>query len=167
MNTFHHLSLLIQFILQFSNTSIILFLHQRGCAGLLNSLFFSLAEAGDGVLIPSPYYAAFESDMKVIAECFPLQVTMKNPPAGPTVDDLDASLRFADNINVKPKILLLTNPNNPFGTIYSAETIKNAIIWARSHKMHIIIDEIYALSIHDVSNCGVVSSHAVLNQNLT
>lgn len=36
-----------------------------GCASLLNSLFYTLAEEGDAVLIPAPYYAAFESDMKV------------------------------------------------------------------------------------------------------
>ena len=36
-----------------------------GCVSLLNSLFYCLAEEGDAVLIPAPYYAAFESDMKV------------------------------------------------------------------------------------------------------
>ena len=36
-----------------------------GCGSLLNLLFFVLAEEGDAVLIPAPYYAAFESDMSV------------------------------------------------------------------------------------------------------
>lgn len=36
-----------------------------GAAGILNSLFFLLGDAGDACLIPAPYYAAFENDMSV------------------------------------------------------------------------------------------------------
>lgn len=36
-----------------------------GGASVLNLLFFTLAEEKDVVLIPAPYYAAFEADMKV------------------------------------------------------------------------------------------------------
>lgn len=36
-----------------------------GASSLLNHLFFTLADRGDVVLIPAPYYAAFEKDMKV------------------------------------------------------------------------------------------------------
>ena len=36
-----------------------------GCAGLLNVLFGLLADENDAVLIPAPYYAAFDNDMKV------------------------------------------------------------------------------------------------------
>jgi hypothetical protein len=36
-----------------------------GCAALLNYTFFILGEENDAVLIPAPYYAAFENDMNV------------------------------------------------------------------------------------------------------
>ena len=36
-----------------------------GAASLLSHLALSLAEEGDAVLIPAPYYAAFDADMKV------------------------------------------------------------------------------------------------------
>jgi len=36
-----------------------------GCAGLLNTLFCLLTDVHDAVLIPAPYYAAFDNDMKV------------------------------------------------------------------------------------------------------
>jgi Aspartate/tyrosine/aromatic aminotransferase len=125
-----------------------------GCAGLLNGLFFSLLEPGDGVLIPAPYYAAFESDMKVVAQCVPIGVYMANPSQGPTVEELERAKRNAtfQASTTTVKMLLLTNPNNPLGTIYSPETIKNAIDWARSHGMHTVVDEIYGLSIHDHDN---------------
>mmetsp|Transcript_12203 Transcript_12203/g.22883 ORF Transcript_12203/g.22883 Transcript_12203/m.22883 type:complete len:550 (+) Transcript_12203:45-1694(+) len=122
-----------------------------GCAGLLNGLFFSLLEEGDAVLIPAPYYAAFESDMKVMAQCIPVPVYMANPSKGPTVEELEFA-RVSYKSSVKVKMLLLTNPNNPLGTVYSAQTVKNAIDWARCHDMHTVVDEIYALSIHDTSD---------------
>lgn len=49
------------------------------------------------------------------------------------------------------KILLLSNPHNPYGIIYEPSVICSCIEWARSHGMHTIVDEIYALSVHDVS----------------
>ena len=103
------------------------------------------------MLIPAPYYAAFESDMKVVAQCVPLKVSMVNPSEGPTTDELDAARILATKKHLKVKMLLLTNPNNPLGTIYSPETIKNAIDWARSHNIHTVVDEIYGLSVHKVS----------------
>jgi hypothetical protein len=36
-----------------------------GCAALLNYVFFIIGEENDAVLIPAPYYAAFENDMNV------------------------------------------------------------------------------------------------------
>ena len=36
-----------------------------GAASLLSHLALSLAEEGDAVLIPAPYYAAFDTDLKV------------------------------------------------------------------------------------------------------
>ncbi len=113
-------------------------------------------------MIPSPYYAAFESDMKVVAQCVPHQVPMVNPLLGPTVDDLNASFQKAMDRNLKPKILLLTNPNNPLGTIYSADTIRNAVEWGRERNMHIIVDEIYALSVHDVSFFILIPQFAII-----
>lgn len=36
-----------------------------GAASILSHLALSLAEEGDAVLIPAPYYAAFDCDLKV------------------------------------------------------------------------------------------------------
>ena len=46
-----------------------------GAAAVLNNLFTCVCEAGDGVLIPAPYYAAFENDMEVLSGLIPLKVS--------------------------------------------------------------------------------------------
>lgn len=122
-----------------------------GAASLLNYLCFALAEEGDAVLIPAPYYAAFESDMATIAKCVPIPVIQSNPADGPTISELNAAMKKAKARGLRPRILLLTNPNNPLGTIYEPEVIKRTISWARIHKLHTIVDEIYALSVRNTS----------------
>ena len=37
----------------------------NGVTSLLNTIFLPLADAGDGVLIPAPYYPAFDMDLMV------------------------------------------------------------------------------------------------------
>uniref|UniRef100_A0A7S4I6X9 Aminotransferase class I/classII large domain-containing protein n=2 Tax=Odontella aurita TaxID=265563 RepID=A0A7S4I6X9_9STRA len=119
-----------------------------GCASLLNYLCFALAEEGDAILIPAPYYAAFENDIRMVARCRAFPVQMKNPISGPTIEDLDIAARKAQKQGFNVKILLLTNPNNPLGVIYEPHIITNSIYWARSRRVHTIVDEIYALSVN-------------------
>jgi aspartate/methionine/tyrosine aminotransferase len=121
-----------------------------GGAALLNNLFFLLGDKGDSCLIPRPYYAAFETDIKINAGIETIGVAQADPVVGPTVDELDVAYQEAVAKGTTPKFILLTNPNNPLGTIYSVETMLQTIQWARKHKMHTIVDEIYALGTHSV-----------------
>ena len=124
-----------------------------GCAALLNYTFYILGEVNDAVLIPAPYYAAFENDMNVVAGCVPFAVRMANPARGPTENELDIAFVQATSQGLRVKFLLLTNPNNPLGVIYTPEVITSAIRWARKRNMQTVVDEIYALSTHKV-RCG-------------
>ena len=135
-----------------------------GAAALLSHLALSLAEEGDAVLIPAPYYAAFDVDLKIIAGCIAVPVHSTNPEIGPTADDVDKAAKLAEVKWMKVRILLITNPNNPLGTIYPPEMIKSAVDWARSRKMHTIIDELYALSVHEQGEFE--SSLRTLNNDL-
>lgn len=40
---------------------------QAGCGSILDHLFFCLCDAEEGVLIPAPYYPAFDNDLTVRA----------------------------------------------------------------------------------------------------
>lgn len=133
-----------------------------GAASLLSHLAFSLAEEGDAVLIPAPYYAAFDADVKILAGLITVPVHSSNPSIGPTPDELEKAATEAEANGLRVRILLITNPNNPLGTIYPPEMVKSAIHWARSRKMQTILDEVYALSAHD----GFESALRTLNNDL-
>ncbi|KAK1745187.1 1-aminocyclopropane-1-carboxylate synthase [Skeletonema marinoi] len=121
------------------------------CASsLISHLALCLAERGDAVLIPAPYYAAFDVDLKIISGCIAVPVHCKgNPSEGPTPRDLEDAALAAEAKGMRVRMLLITNPCNPIGTIYTPEVMKEAIEWARSRDMHTIVDEIYALSSFD------------------
>ena len=89
--------------------------------------------------------------MKMIAGCICVPVHSANPFIGPTPEDLENAATLAEVRGLRVRLLLITNPNNPLGTSYPPDVIKLAIKWARSRMMHTIVDEIYALSTHEVS----------------
>jgi aspartate/methionine/tyrosine aminotransferase len=67
---------------------------------------------------------------------------------------------------LNPRFILITNPNNPLGVVYSREILLNAVAWARKRKVHSIFDEIYALSTHQKYGHGFESIIKILDNNL-
>ncbi len=45
------------------------------------------------------------------------------------------------------KALLVTNPDNPLGRVAPAEEVGRLIEWARDRGLHVVLDEVYALSV--------------------
>jgi aspartate/methionine/tyrosine aminotransferase len=121
-----------------------------GAAAVLNNLFFVLGEVGDACLIPTPYYTAFENDMNLVANIVPFPIGQANPMQGPTESELSLAFMQAKSSGLNPRFLLLTNPNNPLAVIYRPDVLLRCVAWARKRKMHTIVDEIYALSTHQV-----------------
>jgi len=119
-----------------------------GVGSLLNHIFFIVAQKGDVVLIPAPYYSAFEYHAKATAGCVPFPVYMDNPIHGPMEGDLENAFQLAKKRGKRVKMLLLTNPNDPLGVIYKPSVVMNAILWARRKNIHTIVDEIFALTVH-------------------
>ena len=95
------------------------------------------------------YYAAFTFDLTILAKSTVVPVYSSNPSFGPTPVELENAAALAEAKGLRVRVLLLTNPNNPLGTIYPPELIKSSIDWARNRKMHTIVDEIYALSVQE------------------
>ena len=65
----------------------------------------------------------------------------------PNPEALDQAYESAVRNGMPPKALLITNPNNPSGEIYSAAELRLMARWCDQKKIHLISDEIYALSV--------------------
>ncbi len=143
-----------------------------GCNAVLENLCFCLTEPGDAVLLPTPYYAAFEFDLVARASLTIVPVntfeynnksndggvskdhnnTIPQSSYYPNVAALDAAYEKATKAGSEPKILLLSHPNNPLGICYPPSVVKECIDWAREKKVHLVSDEIYAGSVYRKTN---------------
>ena len=64
-----------------------------------------------------------------------------------SVEALEEALHTAARAGHPASSLLLTNPNNPLGTLYTESELLDTMAWALKRGLHVISDEIYALSV--------------------
>ena len=100
--------------------------------------FMACLDAGDEVIIPEPFYAnyngfAVEAGITVV----PITSYIENGFALPPIEDIEAK------ITPRTKAIVICNPNNPTGYLYSAaemEQLKNIIL---KHNLYLFSDEAY------------------------
>lgn len=116
-----------------------------GAGSVLEILFHNLADPGDGVLVPTPSYAGFWADLETRCELSIVPVpTLSRDGFRLTPRLLDRAVAAAG----RPfKALLFTSPNNPLGTVYPRQEIEEIVRWARQARIHVVFDEVYALSV--------------------
>ena len=117
-----------------------------GCGAILDNLFMCITEPNDGVLIPAPYYPAFDNDLRVRNGTVAIPVLGHDAASLPTPKQLDEAVASAKADGRAVKALLLTNPSNPLGVVYG-ESLLDAIIWGLTNGMHVVVDEVYASSV--------------------
>jgi len=131
-----------------------------GCNAVLENLCMVLTDPGEAVLIPTPYYAAFEFDLAARAGCHIVPVNASTTtlscgdpnmpefyyPRASSLDD--AYIRAMDETGRPPRVLLISHPNNPLGICYPPHVVQECIDWCRGREVHLISDEIYAGSVY-------------------
>lgn len=101
--------------------------------------FSVIANPGDEIIIPEPFYANYNS--------FALQSDVKIVPIRSRIEDnfgLPAIETFEEKITDKTKAILICHPGNPTGYLYSKkelEKLKNLVL---KHGLYLISDEVYA-----------------------
>jgi len=100
--------------------------------------FMSCLDAGDEVIIPEPFYAnynGFATAAGIVVK--PVTSSIEDGFALPPIED------FEKQIGPKTKAIMICNPNNPTGYLYSAEemeTLKQIIL---KHNLFLFSDEAY------------------------
>ena len=97
----------------------------------------ALVDPGDNVLTPAPDYPLYSAVLaKLGAEPNPYFLD-ESKNWEPDLEDIKA------RINARTKAIVLINPNNPTGNIYSRKLLEQVAELARLHNLLIIADEIY------------------------
>ena len=106
--------------------------------------FGSITDTDDEIIIPEPFYANYNgfataSGVKVV----PVVSKIDNNFALPPIED------FEKLITPKTKAILICNPGNPTGYMYSKEEIKKLASIVRKHDLFLIADEVYREFVYD------------------
>lgn len=100
--------------------------------------FMACLDEGDEVIIPEPFYAnyngfAVEAGVKVV----PITAYIENGFALPPIED------FEKAITPRTKAIVICNPNNPTGYLYSEAEMKTLGDIIRKHNLYLFADEAY------------------------
>ncbi|WP_445717482.1 pyridoxal phosphate-dependent aminotransferase [Flavobacterium sp.] len=123
----------------------------------------STMDVDDEIIIPEPFYANYNgfstaSGVKVVPVISGIETGFALPP-------IEA---FEKLITPKTKAILICNPGNPTGYLYSQEEILKLAEIVKKHDLFLIADEVYREFIYDgdkhfsVMNVPGIEEHAIM-----
>lgn len=113
-----------------------------GAAGGLNVILKTLINPDDEVIVFAPYFGEYRCYVNNYDGCL-VEISPDTETFQPKLDE------FEEKITPKTKAVIVNNPNNPTGVVYSEETIKKlaAIMEAKQEEyqtdIYLISDEPY------------------------
>lgn len=138
-----------------------------GATAVIEVTSMILADAGEVAVFPSPSYPVYALDInnKAGLERYDLQThhEIDSISTGPilSIEHLEAA---KDDIQEQGKIfrlLVLTNPDNPTGGVYSLAQLESISDWCIQNKIHLIVNEIYALATLTTSHPSISKDYSV------
>lgn len=120
----------------------------------------SICDAGDEVIIPEPFYANYNgfataSGVKVV----PVESKIEDSFALPPISE------FEKLITPKTKAILICNPGNPTGYLYTKEEIDQLAAIVKKHDLFIVADEVYREFAYEGAKHHSIMSVSGLEQN--
>ncbi|KAH1291815.1 hypothetical protein KXV68_005057 [Aspergillus fumigatus] len=118
----------------------------------LNALCaLSLTDPGDGILLGQPIYGSFNGDLRVPSGCQLIYTSFHGDDqfSPDAVTRYEEAFLQARETGVTARALLICNPHNPLGRCYPRETLEALLQFCQKYQLHLISDEVYALSVYD------------------
>ena len=115
----------------------------NGVSELIQMTTQALLDNDDEVLIPAPDYPLWTASVKLAGGNPVHYLCDEEQDWFPDIADIKSK------ITSKTKALVLINPNNPTGAVYSDDLLMELINIAREHKLLLLSDEIYEKILYD------------------
>eukprot|EP00750_Incisomonas_marina_P031783 INCI8303.1.p1 GENE.INCI8303.1~~INCI8303.1.p1 ORF type:complete len:447 (-),score=41.33 INCI8303.1:586-1926(-) len=120
-----------------------------GCGFILNALASILCdEDQQALLIPTPTYYGFESDMVWTTNTTMELCQTKGPAYRLNIDVVRAAVEQARERGNIVKLIAFTNPVNPTGICLTKAELEGLVEFANEKHVHLLCDEIYAKSVY-------------------
>ncbi|GAK93817.1 aspartate aminotransferase [Nonlabens ulvanivorans] len=123
----------------------------------------SICDYGDEVIIPEPFYANYNGFATASGVTVrPIPTKIENNFALPSISD------FEELITDKTKAILICNPGNPTGYLYTQEEMNQLAALVKKHDLFLVADEVYREFAYDgrehlsVMNIPGLEQHAIM-----
>jgi alanine-synthesizing transaminase len=123
-------------------------------AGISEAILFLMASVvnpGDEVLIPGPCYPPYLAYAKFFEGTAVTYRTIEEQSWAPDLSDMESK------ITERTRLIVVINPNNPTGSVYSRDQIRKILELAAANNIPVAADEIYDRIIYDTQFCSVAS----------
>jgi aspartate aminotransferase len=133
-----------------------------GGSEALSFVMGSIADSGDEVIIPEPFYANYNgfataNGVKVVPVASSIEENFALPPIS-SIEDL---------ISSKTKAILICNPGNPTGYLYSKQELEQLKELVLKHDIYLIADEVYREFAYDgAKHISVMSFEGLENHSI-
>jgi len=117
-----------------------------GAKQALQLILFSLVQDNDEVLFFSPNYVSYIPQILLSAN------NAKYISVNLNEDFSINRERFSNKISSKTKVIILNNPNNPTGRIFTREDFNFILNQIKDKDIYVILDDVYELLIYNKSN---------------
>jgi aspartate/methionine/tyrosine aminotransferase len=121
----------------------------NGVTASIERCAFELGDAGDSFLLGRPHYGTYSSDLgdRAGIKTIPVSFDGVDPFSVAAVARYEAALLAAQRRSRKVRALVFCSPHNPLGRCYPREALAAIMRLCQKYCMHLICDEIYALSV--------------------
>lgn len=109
----------------------------NGVSELITLSMQGLLNNGDEVLVPSPDYPLWTASVTLAGGTAVHYICDEQSEWFPDIEDMKRK------ITDKTKAIVVINPNNPTGALYSKEVLQQIVELAREHELILFADEIY------------------------
>lgn len=122
--------------------------------------FGVIANPGDEIIVPEPFYAnynsfACQSEVKIV----PIRASIENNFGLPPIES------FEEKITDKTKAILICHPGNPTGYLYSEQELEKLKELVLKHDLYLISDEVYTEYVYGDEEHVSVLSFSELKEN--
>ena len=126
----------------------------NGVSELITLSMQGLLNNGDEVLVPSPDYPLWTASVTLAGGTAVHYICDEQSEWFPDIEDMKRK------ITDKTKAIVVINPNNPTGALYSKEVLQQIVELAREHVLILFADEIYDRLVMDGEEHVALSSLA-------
>lgn len=118
----------------------------HGAIEINMAVYMALLNPGDEMIILTPDYASHITQAKIAMHGgIPVAVPLDETPNGWVLNPQ----RLEKAVTKKSKLILICNPCNPTGKVYSREELKEVARIAAKHNLYIVTDEMYEDFVYD------------------